>query len=129
VPNITLHNTYIWTVTPLQRHKLFAAYHDVTMVHADTLGPKELAEQIAHLFNTRHVDKCMSDHIGFGGKIRIKKVEKWLKAEGNSLLIGSLGLPQTPQHDPGNVLIGHAGPACDVDRMFYPYITEYIRIR
>jgi hypothetical protein len=28
------------------------------------------------------------------------------------------------QHDPGNVLIGHAGPACDVDKMFYPYITE-----
>jgi hypothetical protein len=40
----------------------------------------------------------MSDHIGFGGKIWIKKVEKWLKDEGNSLLlIGSLGLPQTPQ--------------------------------
>jgi hypothetical protein len=25
-------------------------------------------------------------------------------------------------NDPGNVLISHSGPACDVDRMFYPHI-------
>jgi hypothetical protein len=23
-------------------------------------------------------------------------------------------------HDPGNFLIGHTGPACDNDKMFYP---------
>jgi hypothetical protein len=45
-------------------------------------------------------------------------LERWPPKHNGSEL--SFGL----MHDPGNVLMGHADRACDVDKMFYPYIIE-----
>jgi hypothetical protein len=60
------------------------------------LEGKELHEQVADLFNRQHEGEFSEDQCGYGGRIREKRVAKFLEEQGSVLLQGRLGVRPSP---------------------------------
>jgi hypothetical protein len=62
------------------------------------LEGQELHDQVAALFNRRHVAQFSDDQCGYGGLIRATRVAEFLKEQGSVLLQGRLGVRAFPYH-------------------------------
>jgi hypothetical protein len=94
--NSTLANTYLdRSLTAFQRKQLCDCYADISKL-SNGLEVQELHDQVADLFNRRHVSQFSDDQCGYGGLIRATRVAEFFKEQGSVLLQGRLGVRAFP---------------------------------
>jgi hypothetical protein len=94
--NSTLANTYLdRSLTAFQRKQLCDCYADISKL-SNGLEGQELHDQVAALFNRRHIAQFSEDQCGYGGLIRETRVAEFLKEQGSVLLQGRLGVRAFP---------------------------------
>ena len=86
-------------LTVFQKEQLKSASVAVTSVFGIT-DDVEFAEEVANMYNARHVERCGVDQVGFGGKLQVDTVRKFLREEGKRILDSQGGNRMAPVQNP-----------------------------